>query len=501
VFVSLVVAVVAALRAWRIGQELWLSRETSAGHEARIASLNQLVAERDRRLAELGRFKVVVDAELRAKVVLSEATADAARVLDQARLDSRAMVLDAEEQKRRVEAARAEAQAELDTAAEKQKKLEVSARALKNVVDGYGDQYVVPTFSLLDELAEQFGFEEAGAKLGKARERVRQMVKDRTAAVCDYVEENRRTTAIDFVVDAFNGKVDSTLAGLRHDNFGTLEQRIKDAFEVVNLNGQAFRSARITPEYLKARLEELKWAVVVHELKLRDREEQRALRERIREEEQAQKEIERALKETEKEEALLRKAIEKARREVEKASDEQKAKYEAQLAGLAEQLKEAEEKNQRALSMAQQTKAGHVYVISNEGSFGADVFKIGLTRRIEPLDRIRELGDASVPLEFDIHALIRSEDAPALERELHRLFVVHQVNKVNPRKEFFRVPLQQIREAVQKLGLQVQWNLAAECREYKETLAIEKAMANKSREAESWIRSQAERKSAEEKAA
>jgi T5orf172 domain/Domain of unknown function (DUF4041) len=279
---------------------------------------------------------------------------------------------------------------------------------------------------------------------------------------------------------------------VRHDNFGTLEQKIKDAFGVVNYNGKAFRNARITPDYLQARVDELRWAVVVQELKLKEREEQRALKERIREEERAQKEFERAMKEAEKEEELLRKAMEKARREIEKASDEQKAKYETQLAELAEKLRVAEEKNQRALSMAQQTKAGHVYVISNVGSFGEHVYKIGLTRRLEPQDRIRELGDASVPFDFDVHALIRCDDAPALERELHKRFMRAQVNKVNPRKEFFRLPLHEIRNAVETRGCQAQWSLTAECRDYKETQAIEKAMASQSFAEGAWAKRQLE---------
>jgi hypothetical protein len=153
-------------------------------------------------------------------------------------------------------------------------------------------------------------------------------------------------------------------------------------------------------------------------------------------------------------------------------------------------LKEAEQKNQRALSMAQQTKTGHVYVISNIGSFGDDVYKIGLTRRLEPLDRIKELGDASVPFEFDVHALIASDDAPALERSLHRHFLALQINKVNPRKEFFRVPLRQIRTELESLGIQAGWTMAAEAAEYRESRAIDKAIAENPASLEAWINRQ-----------
>lgn len=258
----------------------------------------------------------------------------------------------------------------------------------------------------------------------------------------------------------------------------------------MNHNGRAFRNARLPPEYLQVRLDELRWAAAAYELREKEREEQRIIKERIREEEKAQREYEKAMKEAQKEEELLHKALEKAQREIEKASDEQKARYEEQLRELQEKLKAAEEKNQRALSMAQQTKTGHVYIISNIGSFGEDIYKIGLTRRLEPLDRVKELGDASVPFDFDVHALINTEDAPALERELHKRFVRLQVNKVNPRKEFFRLSLQEIRQELDRMGHQVKWTMTAECREYKETIAIERAMKEKTFHEGAWMAQQ-----------
>jgi hypothetical protein len=304
------------------------------------------------------------------------------------------------------------------------------------------------------------------------------MVKEHLAAACDYVEDNRRTTAINFVVDAFNGKVDSILSKSKKDNYGKLEQQIRDAYALVNYNGKAFRNARISEEYLDARLQELHWAVIVQELRAKEQEEQREARERMREEEKARRDFERAQKAAEKEEAMLKKTMEKAQAMLEKASEEQRAQYEAQLADLAQKLQEAEEKNQRAISMAQQTKRGNVYVISNIGSFGENVYKVGMTRRLDPLDRVRELGDASVPFKFDVHAIIESEDAPALEHTLHQELALMQMNKVNPRKEFFKVSLADIRKLVEKHGLNVSWTMAAEAAEYRETMAIEEQMKN-----------------------
>jgi hypothetical protein len=364
------------------------------------------------------------------------------------------------------------------------------ATAMRNVIEGYGDRYLKPTYSLLDELAEAYGFDEAGKQLKLARERSKLMVEHERAATCDYVERSRRDTAIRFVIDAFNGKVDSILSRSKADNFGTLEQQIRDAFALVNNNGGAFRNARIAEEYLQARLEELKWAAAVLALREREKEEQRRIREQIREEEKARREIERALKEAAREEEVLQKAMEKVQAQVAKANDAQREQLEAKLAELQVQLAQAEARNQRALSMAQQTKAGHVYVISNVGSFGDDVVKVGMTRRLEPLDRIRELGDASVPFSFDVHAMIWSEDAPGLERALHKHLVRTQVNKVNPRKEFFRVPPTALRQQIEAMGIEATWTVTANAAEYRESLAIEARLRDNPAAAEDWLRHQ-----------
>lgn len=349
-----------------------------------------------------------------------------------------------------------------------------TARAMKNIIEGYGNEYIVPARSILDKLAEDYSFKEAGQQLKAARQATKKMIKQSFAADCDYAEKHRREMAINFVIDAFNGKVDTTLTKVKHDNHGKLKQEILDAYSIVNRTGEPFKNARILPDYRDARLTELKWAVATYVLREEEKEEQRRIKEAMREEEKARREYEKAIKQAEKEEKVLKSAMDKAVQELEAASVEEKARFEAKILELKQQLAEAEEKNQRAISMAQQTRRGHVYVISNIGSFGDDVFKIGLTRRLEPMDRVRELGDASVPFAFDVHAMIFSEDAPTLETKLHRLFEEQQVNKVNSRKEFFRVSAQKLKEAIEDLNLETRWTMAAEAKEYRETLAMMK---------------------------
>ncbi len=349
--------------------------------------------------------------------------------------------------------------------------------AMQNAIDGYKDDYIIPNHTVLDDLAEEYSHKEAGEQLKAQRKRIKELIANGRAADCDYAEPNRRQYAIHFVIDAFNGKVDSAMSKVKHDNFGKIKQEITDAFALVNYNGKPFRDARINREFLDARLDELKWAVAVHELRQQELAEQREIREQIREEEKARREMEKAIKEAEKEERLLQKALEKARKELSDASDEQKQQYEAQLAELEAKLSEAELKGQRAISMAQQTKQGHVYIISNIGSFGEHVYKVGMTRRLEPLDRVKELGDASVPFSFDVHAMIFSKDAPSLEKALHKTFNDQAVNKVNPRKEFFKIPLANIKEAIEAEGIKdIHWTLKAEAEEYRESLAMAKQL-------------------------
>jgi Meiotically up-regulated gene 113 len=190
-----------------------------------------------------------------------------------------------------------------------------------------------------------------------------------------------------------------------------------------------------------------------------ERERQAGLREQIRDEQRREREAQTAIERAEEE-----------RRAVQRALDEALGKaagvHAAEVERLKAQLAEAEAKSARAISLAQITKSGYVYVISNIGSFGNGVFKIGLTRRLDPMDRVYELGDASVPFPFDVHMMLTADDAPALERTLHRVFHKRRVNKVNPRKEFFRVTIEEIVGAVRVHHGEVEYKADAEALEY-----------------------------------
>ena len=270
---------------------------------------------------------------------------------------------------------------------------------------------------------------------------------------------------------AFNGECDAAIAKVEYNNVNNLETRINRSFAAINKLGES-KQLWITPEYLKCKLQEL-YLVHEHREKVQaEREEQRRIKEQMREEEKALKEIEKAKKEAEQEEATKTKALEKARQELAESQGKQTDRLKAIVDKLEAELKDALERKAKAIARAQLTRSGHVYVLSNIGSFGEGVYKIGMTRRLEPLDRVKELGDASVPFQYDVHAMIYSEDAPALEHALHEHFASRRVNLVNLRREFFRVTLDEIRDAVEKNFGVITFVTVPQAEEYRRSHAI-----------------------------
>lgn len=247
---------------------------------------------------------------------------------------------------------------------------------------------------------------------------------------------------------------------LTANNYAAQKDRLTDAIQRVRSIGfnitadeEALRIAELKQEYERV----VRVAV--------QREEQARIKAQIREEERLQREAQRVIDQSKRESDMIQAALDKAMLEA-------RGQHNAEVEHLKQQLAEAEAKSARAISMAQQTKAGHIYVISNLGSFGENVFKVGMTRRLEPLDRIRELGDASVPFPFDIHMMISCQDAPALENALHRALHRTRLNKVNPRKEYFRADLNSIVEIVKAHHGQVEYVADPTAFEYRESLRM-----------------------------
>lgn len=320
--------------------------------------------------------------------------------------------------------------------------------------------------------------EEYKEAIENVRNKQKDMVKNKNAVTCSTdwkingsVREGRKMVNenIKMTLRAFNSECDVIIDHVTWKNYKQSSEKIKKSFEFFN-NYNKTSDIKISDTYLKLKLEELKLSYENQEKKQQIKEEQRAIREQIREEER----FERDRIAAEKEEEKYKKLLNKAQEEAQKATGEKLNELNKEVEKLSALLKEAEEKNQRALSMAQQTKAGHVYIISNIGSFGDDVFKIGMTRRLDPYERIYELGGASVPFEFDVHAMISCKDAPSLENKLHKIFEKYKMNLVNNRREFFKVSLDEIEKEVKKQNPKTEFIRTALAEQYRKSQVLRK---------------------------
>lgn len=346
--------------------------------------------------------------------------------------------------------------------------------------------------SLLEESVEMIEFgiykphfdfntpEEFRRQLEMLREKEKEMIRSDRAVVCDTQwtvqgskTEGKKMTKQNhkLMLRAFNGECDAALTKVRWDNVLKMEERIHKAFETINKAAEVNRSY-ITIEYLDLKFKEIRLTYELQERIKQAKDEQRRIREEMRDEERAQREIEQAKEEAEKEEARYSTALEKAREEVQKASGDKLDRLNDKISQLEAQLKAAQELKERAISRAQITKSGHVYIISNIGSFGENIYKIGMTRRFDPVERIDELSDASVPYDFDIHAMVYADNAPELENKLHKQFEPHRINLINPRREFFLVSLDEIEQWANNEKVNLQLTKIAEAREYRESMAI-----------------------------
>ena len=360
-----------------------------------------------------------------------------------------------------------------------QRALETYTR-LRKEMSLYENKLDLIEFGVYEPIYEFEKSDEYRIELNKIIEQQKAMITSETAAktestwTIDGSEAKGRASAkryIKLTLRAFNGECESLIAKVKWNNVNQMKERIQKAFETINKMGGNL-AVLIQQEYLDLKLKELTLEYEYQLKRQQEKEELRAAQEALREEEKARREYEQAQKDAEKEESNYQKALDKARKEIEQTTGAKHELLLAQIEKLEQELKEAHERKERALSMAQQTKRGHVYIISNIGSFGEQVYKIGMTRRLEPEDRIRELGDASVPFQFDIHAMIFSEDAPSLENELHKAFANRKVNMLNYRKEFFKVTLDEIEQKVKEVGLDTEFIRLPEAMEYRETLAI-----------------------------
>jgi hypothetical protein len=318
------------------------------------------------------------------------------------------------------------------------------------------------------------------AKLDEIEAKQAELIRAGNAARCDQQwtidgskREGKKITdrILKLMLRAFNGESDALIAKVRYDNRAAYTERIRRSFETINRLGEGFY-CYITTEYLDLKIAELDLTHAYQEQLQEEREEQRQIRAQMAEEEKRAKELARQQKTAEEEERRYEMLLRQARRDAETAVDAQRQDLLAQIASLEQNLQQAHDRMERAKSQAQLTRSGHVYVLSNIGSFGDEVFKVGMTRRLDPQERVDELGDASVPFPFDVHAMIYTDDAPRLEKALHSLFDTKRINKVNTRKEFFRASLEEIEAVVRQHHGEFRLTKQAEAIEYRKTIAL-----------------------------
>lgn len=281
------------------------------------------------------------------------------------------------------------------------------------------------------------------------------------------------------ILRCFNCECDNILLALSVKSIDSCRKKIITSYESLN---KLFASdgVQLKKEILEDKLDELSLVYTYELKKEEERQRQREIKEQLLEDDRARKEIERQKQKLEKDQQQCNNEINKLMKYLQAAQgDIEKQLYADKIQQLEERKEELEKEKETVMEREANARAGYVYVISNIGSFGEGVYKIGMTRRLEPMDRIKELGSASVPFEFDVHAMIFSEDAPALETALHRAFEKQSVNRVNLRKEFFRVSLDEIEKTVKEnFNNTVTFTRVPVAREYNATLDILKSEAS-----------------------
>lgn len=322
------------------------------------------------------------------------------------------------------------------------------------------------------EFTDSEAYKEA---INQVREMQKALVERKTAVFCttNWTVDGSRAKgqtmtnrSIRLTLRAFNNECDAAIANARWNNVNAMEKRILRAKEQIDkLN--ASNATHINDEFVRLKLQEL-FLTHEHREKLKAEREERAEAARLAREEQR---LLRDMEEAQEEEGRYARLLAKAKAEAQAIVGPQLDAFTKQIEVLERDLAKAQEKVARAQAMAERTRSGYVYIISNIGSLGEGIVKIGLTRRLDPMDRVRELGDASVPFSFDTHAIIYSDDAPALERALHSEFEHTRVNTQNLRREFFRAALEDVEAAIKRLAPEASFFKDIEAQEYRETLS------------------------------
>lgn len=374
-------------------------------------------------------------------------------------------------------------QQQVDIEAENERLSEELAQKRSEII--VADEVILmESFSLYRPTYAFASVEEYKSNLDKNREDQKRMIKNGTAAfgAQEWVVNNSASQGKKLIADmiklclrSFNNECEAAIDGVRFNNYERCLQRITKSAETITKTAKMM-NINISHGYLKLKQDELRLALEYQMQKQKEKDELKELRAQQREDARVAKELEDARKESLKEQQHYKLALDAVLAQMALCKDvtemdalkERQGELQEKLGVIAEEIAQIDyrEANQRA---------GYVYIISNIGAFGEGVYKIGMTRRLEPRDRVDELGDASVPFNFDIHALIFSDNAPALEAALHRTFADKRLNYINNRREFFRVPLEDIKKVVHENHDKiVEFVDVAPAEQYRQTLRMTK---------------------------
>lgn len=345
------------------------------------------------------------------------------------------------------------------------------------------NEALMQSFGLYEPMYDFATSEEYKDRLRNIRDLQKIMIKDKSAVkyfdgwtVNGSKAEGKKMTNdnIKQIIRTFNVECESVIEKVKFNNIDNIRKRIEKSFTDLNKINIS-NKVELTYEFLNLKIEELKLAYEYQVKKQEEKEEQKEIRERLREEARVKKELEEAKKNITKDLTHFQNALNSINIQLDNPSlsDEdrvnltlKKQEFEEQVSKLDKELKDVDyrQNNQRA---------GYIYIISNIGAFGENIYKIGMTRRLDPQERVDELGSASVPFNFDVHAMIFTEDAPALENALHKAFDDKKVNMVNKRKEFFNVTLDEIKEVVRaNFDKTVEFKDIIDAEQYRESLKL-----------------------------
>ena len=327
---------------------------------------------------------------------------------------------------------------------------------LKKLIISFNDDISVQDFALYQPRYSFANSTQYKDRLAQIRDKQKDMIRANAAATGDFtlLFNNSKAQGTKVVKDmqkllirAFNSECDEVINNVKYNNYDMSFRKITNSANQIAKLGQMLKIC-ITTDYYNLKIEELQLALEFQIKKQEEKEEQRQLRAEERERVRLERELEEQRKKIEKEQSHYQKALLSVLKQLEEPDKSNDADLLAKRAELENQLGVIDANLQELDYREANQKAGYVYIISNIGSFGKDVYKIGMTRRLEPMERVYELGDASVPFNFDVHAMIFTDDAPKLEAALHRAFEDRKLNMVNTRREFFNVTLDEIKEVI-----------------------------------------------------